>query len=84
MLPLMLFANFVLIYIPGLMVLNLYLTSISGSIGIVELLTLGLIPFVVGDIIKIVAAAGIAKGITPKIAYGREVDIEKSKSWHLP
>ncbi len=84
MLPLMLFANFVLIYIPGLMVLNLYFTSISGPIGIVELLTLGLIPFVVGDIIKIVAAAGIAKGITPKTAYGREADIEKSKSWHIP
>ena len=84
MLPLMLFANFALIYIPGLIVLNLYLTNVSGPIEIVELLTYGLIPFIVGDIIKIVGAAGIAKGITPKIAYGREVDIEKSKSWHIP
>jgi biotin transport system substrate-specific component len=84
MLSLMLFANFVLIYVPGLMVLNLYYTSISGPIGIVALLSYGLIPFVVGDIIKVVAAAGIAKGITPKIAYGKEVDIKKAKSWHIP
>lgn len=84
MVLLMLFANFVLIFVPGLMVLYLYYTSISGPIGIVELLSYGLMPFVFGDIIKVVAAAGIANGITPKIAYGKEVDIKKAKSWHIP
>ena len=84
MLPLMFFANFVLIYIPGLIVLYLWWMRFIGPIGIVELLTVGIIPFIVGDLLKIVAASAVAKGITPKNAYGREVDVEKSKSWHIP
>ena len=84
MASLMLFANFALIYIPGLIVLYLWWTSFIGPIGIVELLTKGMILFMAGDILKIVAASAIAKGITPKRAYGGEVDIEKSKSWHMP
>jgi len=75
MLSLMFFANFVLIWIPGLIVLYLWWTSFIGPIGFVELLTVGMIPFIAGDIVKIVAASTIAKGITPKRAYGREVDI---------
>ncbi len=78
MLSLMLFANFALIYIPGLLILYLWWTSFIGPIGIVELLTAGMIPFIAGDIIKIVAAATVAKGITPKRAYGREIDAKKS------
>ncbi|UCD12956.1 MAG: biotin transporter BioY [Thermoplasmatales archaeon] len=84
MLPLMFFANFVLIYIPGLIVLYLWWMSFIGPIRIVELLTVGMIPFIAGDILKIVSVSAIAKGITPKRAYGREADIEKSKSWHIP
>ena len=84
MLPLMLFATFVLIYVPGLVYLYFYLNALGVSVGILELLSLGMIPFIVGDIIKTVAAAAVAKGITPKRAYGGEVDIKKSKSWHIP
>jgi len=84
MLPLMFFANFVLIYIPGLTVLYLWWIIFRGPIEIVELLTYGMIPFIVGDVLKIVAASAFAKGIIPKRAYGREVDIKKSKSWHIP
>ena len=84
MLPMMLFATFGLIYIPGLVYLYFYLSSIGMSIGIVELLSLGMIPFIAGDIIKIFAAATVAKAITPKRSYGREADIEKAKSWHIP
>jgi biotin transporter BioY len=40
-----------------------------------ELLTIAVVPFIIGDIIKAVAAASIAKAITPKRSYGREVDI---------
>lgn len=82
MLSLMFFANFVLIYIPGLLVLYLWWTSFIGPIGIVELLTAYTIPFIAGDIIKIVAAATVAKGITPKRAYNGEVDAKKSMSYH--
>lgn len=75
MLSLMFFANFILIWIPGLIVLYLWWTSFIGPIGFVELLTVGMLPFIAGDIVKIVAASTIAKGITPKRAYGGEVDI---------
>ena len=75
MASLMLFANFALIYIPGLIALYLWWTTFVGPIGFVELLTVGMIPFIAGDVVKIVAASAVAKGITPKRAYGREVDI---------
>ena len=72
-LMLMLFANFILIYVPGLVQLHLLM---GFSIGLWELLMIGMIPFVIGDLIKIVAAAAIAKGITPKRAYGGEIDVK--------
>lgn len=84
MLPLMLFATFILIYVPGLICLYFYLSTLGISIGVIGLLELGMIPFIAGDLIKAVAAAAIAKGITPKRAYGREVDVDKIKSWHMP
>ena len=59
---------------PGLVYLYFYLSTLGVSVGILELLSLGMIPFIVGDIIKTVAAAAVAKGITPKRAYGREID----------
>jgi biotin transport system substrate-specific component len=81
MFALMLFATFVLIYIPGLIQLYLWM---GASIGIWELLMIGMIPYIAADVIKAVIVASIAKGITPKRAYGREADIGKSKSWHIP
>lgn len=71
MLILMLFSTFVLIYIPGLIQLYLWMGT---SIGIWELLTIAVIPFIAADVIKAIIAAVIATGITPKIAYGKEVD----------
>jgi len=67
MLGLMLVANFVLIYVPGLLHLGLWLDLVKGqpaSIG--SLLGMGLVPFIVGDITKVVAAAAVASSITPK------------------
>jgi biotin transport system substrate-specific component len=75
MLPLMLFATFVLIYMPGLTYLYFYMGSLGVSLSLVELLTLAVVPFVIGDIIKAIAAASVAKIVTPKRSYGREVDI---------
>jgi biotin transport system substrate-specific component len=71
MLALMLFANFVLIFTPGL--LQLYFFT-GASLGIWELLMIGMIPFIAGDLVKVVTAAAITKGITPKRAYNGEVD----------
>ena len=75
---LMLFANFVLIYIPGLMQLGIWLRLAKGtSPTIWQLLSMGALPFVVGDIIKIIAAATLAKSITPKEAFNSEADAKK-------
>ena len=60
-------ANFVLIYIPGLAGLALWFTFTQGTTpGIVELLMMGLVPFIAGDIVKILGAAGVSKVFLPK------------------
>ena len=84
MLGLMLFANFILICIPGLIWLWLWLRAAGTAVTFVDLLGMGLTPFIVGDIIKAVAAATIARGMTPKQAYNGEVDKGKWASWRLP
>jgi biotin transport system substrate-specific component len=78
MLGLMLFANFLLIYLPGLLQMNLWLNLVKGQVtSFYQTLVMGLFPFVVGDVIKAVAAAAIAHGLTPKRAYNGEVDRPK-------
>jgi biotin transport system substrate-specific component len=72
MLALMLFSTFVLIYIPGLIQLYFWMGS---TIGILELLIIGMVPYIVADLIKAAIAASIANAITPKKAYGNEVDV---------
>jgi len=80
MLALMLFANFVLIYLPGLFQLGLWVKSATGQApSLTVLLGMGALPFIPGDIAKAVAAAAIAGGITPKRAYNGEVDKDKMR-----
>lgn len=72
MLILMLFANFVLIHLPGLLQLGLWLhISNITELTFWKLLSMGTIPFAFGDILKIIAAAAFATAITPKEAYNR-------------
>ena len=59
-------ANFGLIYIPGLAGLALFLSSQGMTFGIVDLLMMGLIPFIAGDIVKILGAATVSKVFLPK------------------
>lgn len=59
-------ANFALIYIPGLAGLALSLSSQGMAFGFVDLLMMGLVPFIAGDIVKILAAAGVSKVFLPK------------------
>lgn len=85
MLALMLFANFVLIYVPGLLQLGLWVSLVKGqTVTFSGLLMMGAIPFIVGDITKAVLAAAIAHGITPKMAYNGETDKDKWANWRLP
>lgn len=84
MLSLMLVANFLLIYIPGLWQLNNFLSAIGKSVSFPQLLTMGLIPFIPGDITKAVIAAAGARIVTPKRAFGGEVDKDKWANWRIP
>jgi len=84
MLVLMLFANFVLIYLPGLFQLGLWVKLTTGeSMPFTTLLGMGALPFIPGDIAKAVAAAAVAVGVTPKRAYNGEVDKGKWAGWRL-
>jgi biotin transport system substrate-specific component len=85
MVGLMLVADFVLVFVPGLIWLGAWLNAAAkpvASLG--ALLAMGLTPFIAGDIIKVVAAAGIARAATPKRAYNTETDAQKWKTWRLP
>ncbi|MFC2007544.1 biotin transporter BioY [Chloroflexota bacterium] len=85
MFGLMLFANFVLIYIPGLLWLWLWLGMVKGSPATFSsLFMLGAIPFIAGDITKAVLAAAITRGVTPKSAYNRDADKDNWAKWRLP
>jgi biotin transport system substrate-specific component len=71
MLGVMMLASAVLIYVPGIIWLALWLKAVTGtSFGIIPLLTMGVIPFLIGDAIKCVTAAIITKTVTPKKDYG--------------
>jgi biotin transport system substrate-specific component len=84
MLGLMLVANFVIIYVPGLVWLGLWLNATVGVESIGAVLALGAAPFIIGDIIKAVLAALAARGMTPKQAYNGEADQGKWARWRLP
>ena len=66
MLTLMFFATFVLIYIPGL---TYYYIWSGASLGLMELLTYCVMPFIAADIVKAIIAAGLASMIIPKKTY---------------
>jgi biotin transport system substrate-specific component len=74
MFTLMMFANFGIVFGLGLLQLYGWFSFTGASIDLWGLLLMGLIPFIIGDTIKIAIAAGIASSITPKQAYGKEVD----------
>jgi biotin transport system substrate-specific component len=69
MFGLMLFANFAIIHGLGLLWLGHFLGTMGIAVGFYKLLWMGMIPFIAGDVLKIAAAAGIAKAILPKAAY---------------
>ncbi len=83
MLVLMLFANFILIWVPGIIWLGLFKMMAGTQVAIISLLV-GSVSYIPGDIIKAVAAAAIARGVTPKLAYNGEVDKGKWANWRIP
>ena len=67
MFSLMLIANFGCIYIPGLIGLSIYLYINTGAFpDSITLLMMGLVPFVLGDLVKIGGATALSKAVLPK------------------
>lgn len=70
MLGLMIFASMVLVYVPGVIWLGLWLNMVTGTaVSISALLAMGVVPFIIGDVIKVILAAGITRMVTPKTNY---------------
>ncbi len=59
-------ANFALIYIPGLAFLALWMSLQGATFTVVDILMMGLVPFIAGDIVKILGAASVSKVFLPK------------------
>ena len=55
-----------LIYIPGLAGLALWLNATGTPVSIANVLMMGLVPFIAGDIVKILGAASVSKVFLPK------------------
>lgn len=62
----MLIANFVVIYVPGLLGLYNFMLSTGKTVTIPALIIAGVLPFVIGDLLKIAIASGITTSILPK------------------
>lgn len=61
----MLTANFVLIHGTGL----LWLSKVTGAAGWKELLTIGTLPFISGDLIKVAAASALSRVLLPRRSF---------------
>jgi biotin transport system substrate-specific component len=62
-------AGAVLIYIPGAIWLALWLGMAGKTVTLASVVAMGVAPFIAGDIIKTMAAAAVARVITPKQDY---------------
>lgn len=81
---LLIFANFVLIHLPGWIWLwGWYKIFQNTSLPLFKVWELAFFPFVPGDLLKVFLVATIIKGVIPKKAYNGEVDIEEWKKWKL-
>ncbi|ADZ10539.1 BioY protein [Methanobacterium lacus] len=70
MFTLLVFANFLLIYVPGVIGLAVFMYIANGTVpGVWTLLAMGVLPFVIGDLVKIGGAAALAKAVTPKDSF---------------
>jgi biotin transport system substrate-specific component len=66
-LAIMMVANFGLIHIPGLLHLRLWYQMVGGTkLGLSYLLMAGMVPFIAGDAIKVVAASAVASVVAPR------------------
>ncbi len=75
LLGLMFFANFFLIHIPGLLQLGLWYSVIKGTpLPLNQLFLKGTLPFIPGDVLKILLATGISSLLLPRESFHGEID----------
>jgi len=68
----LLVANFVVIYGCGLPWLFVWLTAVKGAgVTLPGLFTLGFLPFVPGDLVKLGAATAIGRAVAPAASFGK-------------
>ena len=65
LLGILLFSNFVLIFLPGLLVLYTWWGEFVGPISLMKLLSIGFIPFIIGDLLKVGVVLGFARSVLP-------------------
>ncbi|MGA1819790.1 MAG: biotin transporter BioY [Thermoplasmatota archaeon] len=65
LLGILLFSNFVLIFLPGLLVLYTWWGEFVGPISLMKLLSIGFIPFIIGDLLKVGVLLGLARSVLP-------------------
>ncbi len=63
---LMIFTNFVLIYIPGLIGLSHFMSTTGTVVTLSGLLIAGVVPFIFGDLLKIALASAVSTSVLPK------------------
>jgi len=64
---LMVFSSLVLIYLPAVLWIGFWTGSVTGvTPSLITVLSIGVLPFIAGDIIKAVSAAALARGLLPK------------------
>jgi len=77
-------ASIFLIYVPGVIWLGLWLTAAGKAASLAGLLAMGVVPFIIGDALKILAAAALTQALTPKQAYNGEANGPDWSRWRLP
>ena len=70
MLGLMLFSSVLIIYVPGVIWLAFWMKyAIGTAVSFSALMAMGVYPFILGAVLKSIAAASVVKVITPKTDY---------------
>lgn len=72
---LMLFAGLVLVYVPGVVQLKLWMSLALGNpVTWGQALSLGVVPFIAGDLLKVAAASGLGYALASRRPFGDEAD----------
>jgi biotin transport system substrate-specific component len=84
MFGLMAAASVLLIYVPGAVWLALWLGMAGQTVTFASVMAMGVLPFIAGDVVKTMAAAAVARLVTPKQTYNGQGDSAERSARRLP